>query len=304
VTGARGAWADRALADAEPRVFWLDDPDRPDPRPSLEAAETADLVVVGGGYTGLWAALRAKERDPGTDVVLVDAGRCGDQASGRNGGFASASLTHGFSNGRNRWPDELDRLDRLGAENLTGIEETVSRHRIDCGWERTGELSVARSAHEAEDLGALGDAMAAAGRDVRLLDTRQVRAEVDSPSYVLGLWDVAGTAMVEPARLAWGLRRAALAAGVRIHEGTPATHLARHLDRVRVQTPHGSVSAPQAVLATNAFPSLLRRLRLMTVPVYDYVLMSEPLSSAQRRAVAGPTGRASATPGTSSTTTG
>jgi glycine/D-amino acid oxidase-like deaminating enzyme len=285
VTGSRGTSADRALADAKPRVFWLDDPDRPDPRPPLTTAESADLVIVGGGYTGLWAALRAKERDPATEVVLVEAGQCGDQASGRNGGFASASLTHGFGNGRNRWPDELDRLDRLGAENLTGIEETVSRHRIDCGWERTGELSVARDAHEAEDLAALGEEMAAAGHDVRLLDTTQVRAEVDSPTYVLGLWDVAGTAMVEPARLAWGLRRAALSAGVRIYEGTVATGLGRSGDRVRVSTPHGEVAARQAVLATNAFPSLLHRLRLMTVPVYDYVLMSEPLSAAQRRAV-------------------
>jgi glycine/D-amino acid oxidase-like deaminating enzyme len=280
VTAAHGA-----LADAEPRVFWLDDPDRPRQQPALETAEAADLVIVGGGYTGLWAAVRAKERDPATDVVLVDAGLCGDQASGRNGGFASVSLTHGFSNGRSRWPDEVGRLDRLGAENLTGIEETVSRHRIDCGWERTGELSMARSAAEAEDLAALADAMAAAGHEVRLLDTTQVRAEVDSPTYVLGLWDVEGTAMVEPARLAWGLRRAALAAGVRIYEGTPATRLTRQADRVHVATPHGSVTARQAVLATNAFPSLLRRLRLMTVPVYDYVLMTEPLSGLQRAAI-------------------
>ena len=75
-------------------MLWLDDPERPPALPTLSRATSADLVVVGGGYTGLWTALRAKEREPGRDVLLLEAGRCGDQASGRNGGFASASLTH------------------------------------------------------------------------------------------------------------------------------------------------------------------------------------------------------------------
>ena len=126
------SWPARALADAAPTVFWLDDPARPQPLPSLRGPESADLLVVGGGYTGLWAALRAKERDPSRDVVLVEAGHCGDQASGRNGGFASASLTHGFANGRERWPSELAELDRLGAENLRAIGETARRDGIDC----------------------------------------------------------------------------------------------------------------------------------------------------------------------------
>jgi glycine/D-amino acid oxidase-like deaminating enzyme len=275
----------RALADSEPAVFWLDDPARPGPLPAWRGAGEADLVVVGGGYTGLWAALRAKERDPGRDVVLLEAGVCGDQASGRNGGFASASLTHGFGNGQARWPEELAELDRLGAENLRAIGETVARYGIDCHWEASGELLVATADHELEELAGLETAMRAAGHDVRLLDGPATRAEVASPTYLGALADPHGTALVEPARLAWGLRDACLALGVRIHEGTRATGLERDRTAVAVLTEHGRVRADRVVLATNAFPPLLRRLRLMTVPVYDYVLTTEPLSAEQRAAV-------------------
>jgi glycine/D-amino acid oxidase-like deaminating enzyme len=287
VAGAEvaGRCAGAALADASPGVFWLEDPARPAGLPVLHGPESADLVVVGGGYTGLWAALRAKERDPSTDVVLLESGHCGEQASGRNGGFAAASLTHGFANGRDRWPAELSFLDRLGAENLAAIGDTVRRHGIDCAWEETGELTVAVAAHEADDLAAHAAALTAAGHDVRLLDASQVRAEVSSPTYVAGLWQRDSTVVLEPARLAWGLREAALAAGVRVYEGTTATGLERQPGGVLVRTPLGRVRTRDVVLATNAFPSLLRRLRLMTVPVYDYVLMTEPLSPARKAAV-------------------
>ncbi len=279
------ARARNALAEATPGVLWLEDPARPDGLPALAGAESADLVVVGGGYTGLWAALRAKERDPSRDVVLLEAGHCGDQASGRNGGFASASLTHGFANGLERWPQELSVLDRLGAENLAAIGETVRRHGIDCAWEETGELTVATAAHEAEDLVALGAALTEAGHDVRVLEEQEVRAEVCSPTYTAGLWQRTSTVMLEPARLAWGLREAAVAGGVRVYEQTPATGLEAHRGAMLVRTPRGEVRTRDVVLGTNAFPSLLRRLRLMTVPVYDFVLVSEPLSPAQLSSV-------------------
>ena len=93
-----------ALADAVPAPYWLSRPGAPPPADPLEAGETADLAVVGAGYSGLWTALLAKERDPARDVVVVEAGTAGWAASGRNGGFCSASLTHGFDNGLSRFP--------------------------------------------------------------------------------------------------------------------------------------------------------------------------------------------------------
>lgn len=191
------------LADTEPKVFWLDDPAAPEPAEQLTGNKTADLAIVGGGYTGLWTALRAKERYPSLDVVVLEASTCGNAASGRNGGFCDASLTHGFGNGLARWPDELPTLERLGEENLDAIGATVAKYGIDCGWERTGELTVATAPHHLDGLAGEAAARQALGRKVRLLDAAEVRAEVNSPTYLGALADDSGTALVEPARLAW-----------------------------------------------------------------------------------------------------
>ena len=97
---------------AEPRPFWLDSPLRPTPAEPLATGAACALAVVGGGFTGLWAALEAKHDDPGRDVVLLEQGAIADGATGRNGGFADASLTHGLPNGLERFPDEIRVLER------------------------------------------------------------------------------------------------------------------------------------------------------------------------------------------------
>ncbi|HEX2316167.1 MAG TPA: FAD-dependent oxidoreductase [Thermomonospora sp.] len=271
----------QALADAEPESYWLADPARPEPAAALVGPVTCDLAVVGGGYTGLWTALLAKERDPSLDVVVLEADRVGGAASGRNGGFCSASLTHGLGNGLERWPRELPTLERLGRANLDGIEKTLARYGIDAEFERTGELDVATAPWQLADLAESAEAARALGQDPVLMDADEVRAEIDSPTYVGGLWDRDGTAMVHPAKLAWGLADACRSLGVRIHERTPVRSLADRSGRLRLTTPYGSVSAAKVALGTGVFPPLLRRLRHFLVPVYDYALMTEPLSEAQ-----------------------
>ncbi|ADL44532.1 NAD(P)/FAD-dependent oxidoreductase [Micromonospora aurantiaca (nom. illeg.)] len=281
----------RALADAAPVSYWLDRPARPDPLPPLTGTHTADLLVVGGGYAGLWTALLAKEADPDRDVLLVDAGTCGWAASGRNGGFCAASLTHGLANGVERFPGEIGELERLGRENLDAIAATVAKYDIDCDFERTGELAVAVEPYQLDGLAADAELARRYGHDVRLLDRDEVRAEVASPTYLGGMWDRDRVALLDPAKLAWGLRRAALDLGVRVHEHTRVTGLASDGAGLRATTAGGADAAPgavrarQVVLATNAFPPLLRRLRSWIVPVYDYALMTEPLTGAQRDAI-------------------
>ncbi len=271
----------KALAEAEPTPFWLQDPARPEPCPSLVETTACDLAVIGGGYTGLWTALLAKERDPALDVVLVDADLAGEAASGRNGGFCAASLTHGLWNGMERWPRQIRTLERLGKENLAGIAATVAQYGIDCDFEFTGELKVATERWQLPELAREGRYGTALGHDMRLLDRDEMRAEVDSPTYLGGLWDVEGAAMLHPARLAWGLREACAALGVRIYERTPVTSMESERLGVLLRTPYGRIKARKVALGTGAFPPLLKRLKHYLVPVYDYALMTEPLSQAQ-----------------------
>ena len=286
----------KALAAARPVPFWLDQPDAPPPPPlpPLSDRTSADLAVVGGGFTGLWTALLAKEADPGRDVVLLESRRLAWAGSGRNGGFCAASLTHGLSNGHDRFPGELGQLERLGRRNLDEIEATIARYGIDCDFARTGELAVAVQPWQADGLretAALGSRL---GLELRWLDQDAIRAELDSPTYLAGLWDTSGCAIVDPARLAFGLRRACLAAGVRIYEHTTVTAVTSEpgpAGRLILQTvtpspaavaaAAGVVRARQVAIATGTFAPLLRRLRYYLIPVYDYVLMTEPLSAGQ-----------------------
>jgi glycine/D-amino acid oxidase-like deaminating enzyme len=273
----------RSLAGAAPRSFWLDQPDAPEPLPALAGDVTADLAVIGGGFTGLWTALLARERYPDLDVVLVEAQTVGWAASGRNGGFCSASLTHGIGNGLERFPGEMPLLERLGAQNLREIGEAVTRYGIDCDFQPTGELALAAADWQLDGLDSEAVAARQLGHEVEVLDAAGARAELGSPRWAGGLKYTTGNAMVEPGRLAWGLRRACLQAGVRIYERTPATSLSAAAgDGLRVRTPYGSVRAARAVLAAGVpGGSLLRRVGAYLVPVWDYVLMTEPLSAAQ-----------------------
>jgi glycine/D-amino acid oxidase-like deaminating enzyme len=267
----------QSWSEAEPVPFWLDSADRPAARPALEASTSADLAIVGGGFSGLWTALLAKERDPGRDVVLIEADRLATAATGRNGGFCAASLTHGDANGQARFPRELGTLNRLGTQNLAEIEAAISRYRIACGFERSGSLTVATQPYQLSYLASAGG---------ERLDQEQLRAQVNSPTYLGGVWHREDIALLDPARLAWGLASAAESLGVRIAENTGVTRIDRSGQRLRLRIRTGAtVTASNVALGTNAFTPLVRRMRWHTVPVYDYVLVTEPLTPQQLESV-------------------
>lgn len=268
-----------ALDGTRQAVFWLDELGEGVRYPALAGAPTTDLVVVGGGFTGLWTAVRAKQRDPDRRVVLLEAKRIGWAQSGRNGGFVEASLTHGEENGRSRWPGEYDQLEQLGMQNLDAIEATIAELGLDVQWERTGELDVATEPHQLEWL--TGTPPEDGDADVVRWGREQVQQQVHSPSYLGGTWRKREVALVHPGRLARELARAASELGVEIFENSPVRRLDAVADGVEVLTDAGRVHAAQVALGTSVYPSLLWRNRLMTVPVYDYVLMTEPLDARQ-----------------------
>ncbi len=273
----------RSLAHAAPLPFWLDQGDAPEPLPAVAGSVPADLAIIGGGFTGLWTALLAKERDPSRDVVIVEARTVGGAASGRNGGFCSASLTHGIANGLERFAAEMPLLEELGRRNLREIGETIARYGIDCDFDAGGEMSVATAGWQLDGAQEAAATARALGHQVEVLDAAAMRRQLDSPLLVGGVKTTTGNAMLDPGRLAWGLRRACLAAGVAIFEHTPVTAIAAASGAgLRLTTPYGSVRAGQVVLAAGvAGRSLLRRIGAFVVPVWDYVLMTEPLSAAQ-----------------------
>ncbi len=265
------------LADAVPRSYWQDVHDLGVSTTPLAGDTDADLVVVGAGFTGLWTAIIAKRRDASRDVVLLEAQHVGYGGTGRNGGFVSDSLTHGLAHGLALWPGEVDAIAALGRENFDGLRADVEQEGIAADLRVTGKTLVATTPHQAAGLPALGKLLAEHGEHVELQDAGSLRADVDSPTYLGGLRIRSGSGTLDPAALAIGLRDWAVRLGVRLHEETPVTSVEPGI----VVSPRGRVRARQVALATNAYRAPVRRLRKYVVPVYDHVLVTEPLTEEQ-----------------------
>jgi len=275
----------KSIADARHVPFWLDDPARPAPEPELTRDISTDLLVIGAGFTGLWTALLAREENPAREVVILEAGEVATGASGRNGGFMDASITHGLQNGLARWPKEFPTLLALGMKNLDEIEATIQRLGIDCDYLRTGDIAMASERYQVKDLEAEMEISARYNLRSEFYDRERVQEIVKSPFFIAGLNFPDHAALVNPAQLAWGLHKACLEMGVQIYEHSPVTKLEDEDKRVSAHTKYGRARAARVALATNAFPPLIKRLSYYVVPVYDYVLVTEPLTPAQRQSI-------------------
>src|SRR3954471_19245004 len=165
-----------AYRDAERRPFW---PQRTQPQPALTDSIEADLCIVGAGFTGVWGALYAKEHAPEREVVVLEAETAGFGASGRNGGFAVASLTHGIDNGLARFAEEMPMLERLALENFAGLHADLETHGIDCGFEPTGELLALTDDYQLPWLREEYASLTRFGHEVTVFDAAAMRAEVD-----------------------------------------------------------------------------------------------------------------------------
>lgn len=273
-----------ALRDAKARPLWHDPDIMPEVLPALAADETCELLIVGGGFTGLWAAMQAKERRPDADIILIEQTFIGDGASGRCGGFLNASLAHGESNVDHRFADEADRLRDLGKQNMKELLETLERFDIDARYEQTGVMVVALDSRSAITLQAEYEEEKAKGNDVVWFDQEEVREQVNSPTFFGGLWHRRGQdGVVDPGRLCWGLKDVLLnRLGVRIFEGTRFLDIETlGTDRMKVRCEGGDIVADKVLMATNAFTSPLKQVRRSIIPIWDYQIATEPLTEDQ-----------------------
>ncbi len=265
------------------RSWWLHEAlaaDPGEPSAPLSADTAADVVILGGGYTGMWTAYHLKRLDPGVDVVVLEQDICGGGPSGRNGGFLNSfwsildELVEDFGDRK-----ALE-LCRAGEASVAAIGAFCDEHDVDAWLRQDGDLNVAAS--EAQ-VGAWADLVIAAdrlgvGEDFQVLTPAEVRARVDSPLFRGGVLTRYG-ATVQPARLARSLRRVLLDQGVRIFEGTPVTRFGAGSPCI-AETPDGQVKAGAAIVALNAWASHWKGFRRAITVRGSYIVMTAPAPEA------------------------
>ena len=262
----RGLWLEEALAD---------EPDAAPIEP-LSGAHRSDACIVGGGYTGLWTALRLKELDPALDVVVLEADLCGTGASGRNGGFALSWWPKLRSLVKLCGEEEAMRLARASEDATAEIGRFCARHGIEAHFRQSGWLWTATNAAQLGAWEASVRACEARGVDAfRRLPPEEAAARTGSAVHIGGVCERSG-ATVQPARLARGLRRVAISRGVGVFERSPVLELRRSRPPL-VRTPLGTVAADRVVLAVNAWAASLPELRRAILPMSSDVIATEPL---------------------------
>jgi glycine/D-amino acid oxidase-like deaminating enzyme len=266
-----------ALAAAVLRPYWQETVPQQPPCPPLKRDVSCDLAIIGGGFTGLWTALMARRRQPQARIVLLDAAGCGDAASGRNGGFCAPSISHGVGVALRRWPGEAEALVRLGRQNLDELAADVASYGLDAEFERSGKLNLAAKPWQIGGLRVMQENYRRFGIATELLEGVALHEKFDSPAYPAGLFEP-NYALLNPARMVAELRRVVLTEEVVIHENTPVLRLRDTSGGVELETAGGVVRARRVVLATNAAPPLLRRLRRALIPIFDYALVTRPLT--------------------------
>ena len=273
--------AQAALEATKFESYWLADIGKPAPESALQEDISCDLLIVGAGFCGLWAALQAKENDPSRDVVVIEASEVAAGAAGRPAAILSTSVMHGIDNTVRMFPDEVATLEQLGMENMDGFEDAISRHEIDCDLEWGGELTVAVGETEMPHLKHEYDLFQQYGHEARLLDREALRQEIKSPLFDGGFLLTKRSGTVHPAKLAWGLKSAILKLGVRFYENTPLEATKQARVGVTVSTAAGAISAKKVLLCTNAFAAGHKRIRRRVVAIRDRIVVTEPLSDEQ-----------------------
>jgi len=262
------------------RSHWLEEAlaEEPDDSatPSLRGDSRADVCIVGGGYTGLWTALRLKAADPSVDVAIVEADVCGGGASGRNGGMVLSWWAKFLTLEKLCGTEEAIRLAKASEEAVREVGTVCAENHIRAGYRYDGWLWSATSRPQEGAWQETVDALERNGlQPFRHVAPDEIRGRWGSPARRSAVFE-ASAAIVQPAKLARGLRRLALARGVRIHERSPMRDLADG-PPLTVRTDGGSMRAEKVVLATNAWGVRFPELRKAMVVVSSDMIVTEPV---------------------------
>ncbi len=260
------------------KSYWLEIAGPYAENPPLLESIRADVVIVGGGFTGLSTAFHVKKAQPGLRVVLLEAQVIGYGASGRNAGFAMTlfGLTMGLTGTFFGKPHALQ-AHRYMERAVDFVGELVQEHGLVCDYQRPGFLRAATTpgyARRIQEEIELAHSLGIEG--IEWLPKEALDREVCSPLY-LGAWWEPRCALVNPARLAREMKRLCLAYGVDIYERTPVSEIRRGA-AIEVVTPQGTVTTERLVLATNAWSHLIPYIRSKQVPAWTYIVLTEPLS--------------------------
>ncbi|MCH7535699.1 MAG: FAD-dependent oxidoreductase, partial [Bacteroidetes bacterium] len=276
----------KALQESKYEPLWLDNKIKPETLPPLEKDVKCELLIVGGGFTGLWAALQAKERLPELDIILIESAFIGYGASGRNGGMFEALLAHGSNNSEYHFPGEQDRLVELGLTNSKEFVASLEKYGIDARYEQVGNLRVATNEGQKRDLREKYEEFVADGENVTWYEQDEVRQKVNSETYIAGMLEDNGVdGLVDPACLAWGLKKTILDLGVKIYEGTPLSDITSMGEKMLAVCDDGTVECDKILMATNAFPNPMSQINKSIIPVWDYALATEPLNTEQLESI-------------------
>ncbi|MFG2294083.1 NAD(P)/FAD-dependent oxidoreductase [Streptomyces sp. NPDC048603] len=253
--------------------FWYATHGTPPPRAPLTSDATADVVIVGGGYTGLWTAYYLKQAAPFLRITVLERKFCGYGASGRNGGW----LYNGIA-GRDRYAalhgrDAAQRLQQAMNDTVTEVIDVAAKEAIDADIHRGGVLEVARTPAQLTRLKAFHEAEVGFGETDRvLLGATETRARIDIADAVGSSWTPHG-ARIHPAKLVTGLADACERLGVTIHESTPVTEIAPK----RAVTPYGTVRAPYVLRCTEGFTAGLKGQKRSWLPMNSSMIVTAPL---------------------------
>jgi glycine/D-amino acid oxidase-like deaminating enzyme len=263
------------------RSWWLEEalahPEFAGPAtPPLSGDTTADVVILGGGYTGMWTAHFLKEREPDLDVVLLEADICGGGPSGRNGGFCDGWWSHIEDVARTYGDADAMELLMTVGRSPSEIGAWCERHGVDAWYRNAGGLAVATNAAHERGFGDLLNVAARLGveDEFAALSPEEVRKRCASPRFGRGLL-IRDAATVQPARLARGLRRVLVEQGVRIHEKSPVTRFRAGRPAV-AETPGGTVRAAEAVIGLGAWATWWRAFKQKLTVRGSYIVVTAP----------------------------